>query len=200
MLCSHGRTHANQHHHLVLLVLLLSSDEAAIEETFCKSCPKFIIPGSPNYDDERLNTNQEALQLQLKLFMAEVKRQLVLPTIRSYLKLYTTIPISKLAKFLEVEEEVLRAHLFMFKYKTRSLVWEGGPATEGSLVSFTDIEFYIDGVCDDDDGDDARLVYGWLTCCVCVSLLSASAGYDSYCRHQGHQDLRRLLCQLHQQV
>jgi len=178
MLCSHCRTHANQHHHLVLLVLsscvLLSSDEAAIEETFCKSCPKFIIPGSPNYDDERLNTNQEALQLQLKLFMAEVKRQLVLPTIRSYLKLYTTIPISKLAKFLEVEEEVLRAHLFMFKYKTRSLVWEGGPATEGSLVSFTDIEFYIDGVRDDDDdgggadGDDARLVYGWLTCCVCV--------------------------------
>ena len=80
----------------------------------------------------------------------------------------------ELLLLLEVEEEVLRAHLFMFKYKTRSLVWEGGPATEGSLVSFTDIEFYIDGVRDDDDdgggadGDDARLVYGWLTCCVCV--------------------------------
>jgi hypothetical protein len=88
--------------------LAILSDESAFEETFCKACPKFIIPGAPDYDGELVNTNQEPLQFQLKNFTTEVKRQLVLPTIRSYLKLYTTIPISKLANFLEVDEEVLR--------------------------------------------------------------------------------------------
>lgn len=36
---------------------------------------------------------QEAQQKQLKFFMSEVDQQVLLPTVRSYLKLYTTMPI-----------------------------------------------------------------------------------------------------------
>ncbi|EOD20928.1 hypothetical protein EMIHUDRAFT_463792 [Emiliania huxleyi CCMP1516] len=42
-----------------------------------------------------------AYRLQLKLFLAEVKQQAMLPTVRSLLKLYTTIGIPKLAELLD---------------------------------------------------------------------------------------------------
>ena len=51
---------------------------------------------------------QEAYRLQLKCFLTEVKQQTMLPTLRSFLKLYTTISISKLASFLELDEYTLR--------------------------------------------------------------------------------------------
>lgn len=36
---------------------------------------------------------QDALQKQMRLFLDEVDQQVLLPTVRSYLKLYTTLPI-----------------------------------------------------------------------------------------------------------
>ena len=36
---------------------------------------------------------QEPQAKQLKLFLSEVDQQVLLPTVRSYLKLYTTMPI-----------------------------------------------------------------------------------------------------------
>jgi hypothetical protein len=52
---------------------------------------------------------QDAYRLQLKLFLYEVKQQQLLSGIRSYLKLYTTITISKLAQYMEVDEATLRS-------------------------------------------------------------------------------------------
>jgi hypothetical protein len=34
---------------------------------------------------------------------------------RSYLKLYTSMPVQKLARFLEMKEEVLLQHLYTYK-------------------------------------------------------------------------------------
>jgi hypothetical protein len=52
---------------------------------------------------------QDAYRLQLKLFLYEVKQQQLLSGIRSYLKLYSSITISKLAQYMEVDEATLRS-------------------------------------------------------------------------------------------
>jgi len=75
------------------------------EEMFSFACPKFISPSHPDFDDDlSQGPPQSALQLQLKVFMQEVRQQSLIPMIRSYLRLYTSIPISKLAYFLELED------------------------------------------------------------------------------------------------
>ena len=66
---------------------------------------------------------QEPLKLQQKVFMEEVQQQLMLPTIRSYLKLYTTMPLDKMAGFMEMQEEEFRNHLLAFKHKMKNVVW-----------------------------------------------------------------------------
>lgn len=36
------------------------------------------------------------------MFVAEIDQQLIIPVLRSYLKFYTTMPVSKLAAFMEI--------------------------------------------------------------------------------------------------
>ena len=55
--------------------------------------------------------------MQLQVFKAEVEQQRLIPTLRSFLKLYTSIPISKLAKFLDMHENEVRCCLMAFKHK-----------------------------------------------------------------------------------
>ena len=62
--------------------------------------------------------------MQLKLFLNEVNEQKLLASIRSYLKLYTTISISKLALYMETDETELRTHLMTLKHKTRQMIWQ----------------------------------------------------------------------------
>jgi len=120
-------------------------DKSVYQELFSYACPKFVTPAAPRYDEvPLLNYSQEALQLQLKLFMNEVNQQELLPTIRSYLKLYTTIPIAKLAQFLELDEDTFRTQLLCVKHKTNNLVWAEGAAHSGSSVAAADIDFFID--------------------------------------------------------
>jgi translation initiation factor 3 subunit L len=127
------------------MVRMQRGDDAVFEELFSYACPKFIIAAAPNYDeDPPINYNQEALRLQLKLFQNEVRQQSLLPTIRSYLKLYSTISTSKLAGFLDVNEETLRTHLLCFKHKTRNLIGSGGSPLNGKWASSSDVDFYID--------------------------------------------------------
>jgi len=127
-------------------------DEMCFEELFSYACPKFINPAPPNFaltlEDPikypPMNYNQEAMALQSKLFMNEVKQSMLVPTIRSFLKLYTTIPVSKLAAFLEMDEKSFRKHLMCFKHKTRGVVWTGGPPLNGELAAYSDVDFYLD--------------------------------------------------------
>lgn len=55
--------------------------------------------------------------LQLQVFKTEVDQQRLIPTLRSYLKLYSTLPISKLAKFMDMQENEVRCCLMAFKHK-----------------------------------------------------------------------------------
>jgi len=124
-------------------------DLVAFEEVFQYACPKFVIPSAPNYDDDPANYNQEALRLQQKLFLNEVKQQTLVTTIRSYLKLYSTISTSKLTNFLRADEQQcaeddqIRTILMSYKHKTRNLVWNGGSPVSGKWTS-SDVDFYVE--------------------------------------------------------
>jgi len=120
---------------------------AEFEASFTFSCPKFLSPVPPAYDAVNFDDglHKEPLKLQLKVFLEEVQQQLMLPTIRSYLKLYTTMPLDKMAGFMEMPAEEFRNHLLAFKHKMKNVVWtKGTSGLEGEFKSGSEVDFYID--------------------------------------------------------
>ena len=90
--------------------------------------------------------NEEAYRSQLKQFLQQVSSYEKLPALRSYLKLYTTISVGKLAGLMEVEAGALKAQLENMKAKSRLVEWKGGSsALDGEEVSVSDVEFTVDG-------------------------------------------------------
>lgn len=71
------------------------------EELFHATCPKFIVPTIPDYNNP--NVNVDPVEYHLAIFMDEVKNNMWSPTVKSYLKLYTIMDQKKLAGFLGVE-------------------------------------------------------------------------------------------------
>jgi len=51
--------------------------------------------------------------------MHEAKEQLLIPKIRSFLKLYTTMSVTKLASFLGMNEDQFRYRIFIFYFSTK---------------------------------------------------------------------------------
>jgi len=131
---------------------LTKGDEAAFDELFIFGCPKFVSPSPPNFaqiiedpvKNPAGNTNQDPLKLQKSLFWQEFQNESALPTIRSFLKLYTTIDTGKLSKFLEIDEKTLRTQLLAYKHKMRGLQWSGGSPLTGEMTPSSDIDFFID--------------------------------------------------------
>ncbi|KAL0394062.1 UNVERIFIED_CONTAM: Eukaryotic translation initiation factor 3 subunit L [Sesamum latifolium] len=82
--------------------------------------------------------DQDAYRLQLKLFLYEVKQQQLLSGVRTYLKVYSTISLGKLAAYMEVDEPTLRTILMTYKHKTHSV------DSDGKITSNADIDYYID--------------------------------------------------------
>jgi len=133
------------------MLRMQKGDESCFEELFSYACPKFISPSTPNYalvleDSVKPppNDNQEALRLQTKLFLSEIRQQTLLATIRSFLKLYTTIGIQKLADFLEVDDKTFRTQLLCYKHKSRSLIYRTGAPLTGEWKASSDVDFYVD--------------------------------------------------------
>jgi len=127
------------------MLKMQKGDTAVFEECFSFSCPKFISPIPPNYDAPPANFHMEPFNLQLRMFMDEVQQQNIIPIIRSYLKLYTTMSIPKLASLSDLDEETLQTALLCFKHKQRNLTWtKGTDALEGELLSAPETDFYID--------------------------------------------------------
>lgn len=67
---------------------------------FHYACPKFLSPVPPNFEGVTDQYLMEPYNQQLKVFIDEVQQQLLISDIRSFLKLYTTLPIAKLASFI----------------------------------------------------------------------------------------------------
>ncbi|KAG1330369.1 eukaryotic translation initiation factor 3 subunit L [Cocos nucifera] len=111
---------------------------AVYDELFSYACPKFITPSAPILEEPLTNYNQDAYRLQLKLFLYEVKQQQLLAGVRSFLKLYSTISIGKLATYMEVDEPTLRTILMTYKHKMHAV------DSDGKIISNADVDFYID--------------------------------------------------------
>jgi len=121
-------------------------ESSAFEDVFSYACPKFILPCAPNYD-QPMNYNQDAFQVQVRVFSQEVEQQLQMPTIRSYLKLYRSIGIEKLARFRDTELDTFRNQLLALKHKSYQLQTDRTNAalTEGKRTAASDVHFFISG-------------------------------------------------------
>ncbi|KAJ8097335.1 RNA polymerase I-associated factor PAF67-domain-containing protein [Lipomyces tetrasporus] len=113
------------------------------EELFSFACPKFMSHGPPDYDNPA--NNIDPLQHHLKVFMMDVQKTMLAPTLRSYLKLYTTMNIEKLATFLEMDPEELRSALVVFKQKSRQVRWTEGSLLDGEMVNISDLDISLEG-------------------------------------------------------
>merc|ERR1711964_33688 len=124
---------------------LSKGDETTFEELFSYSCPKFISPPPPDYENlEAFNPN-EAHQRQLKLFLQEVQQQAKFPEMRAYMRLYSAMPLAKLSAFVDLDGEALRQQLLCYKHKSwQNVHAEGAPLT-GALTDCSDIDFSLEG-------------------------------------------------------
>eukprot|EP00927_Polykrikos_kofoidii_P002131 TRINITY_DN1082_c0_g3_i1.p1 TRINITY_DN1082_c0_g3~~TRINITY_DN1082_c0_g3_i1.p1 ORF type:complete len:548 (-),score=97.07 TRINITY_DN1082_c0_g3_i1:53-1627(-) len=123
---------------------LHAGDESDFEDLFAYSCPKFISPAPPDYDNLESFNQNEAHNRQVQLFLQEVRQQQALPKIGSYMKLYTSLKASKFAQLCEMDEEGLRDQLLCVMHKTRQLVHKEGPPFKGERQFCSEVEFYLD--------------------------------------------------------
>lgn len=128
---------------------------AAFEELFLYACPKFIASGAPPYEDPELlaqylqSPPPEPAQRHLAIFLGDVKTLGTVPTLRSFLKLYTSLDATKLANFLDSDEEDLVQQLMGLKLASRSISRagiEGGTLLDGETISASDTDFAINEV------------------------------------------------------
>ena len=116
---------------------------ALFEELFRGACPKFIAPTPPDFDNPAVNV--DPVDHHCGIFMAEVRACMYSPTVKSYLKLYTTMDLKKLAGFLEVEPERLRQWLLVNKQRSRQVRWKEGGLLEGEVVSANELDYAMVG-------------------------------------------------------
>jgi len=114
------------------------------EDLFTKACPKFISPTLPDFDNPEINV--DPVNHHLSIFMDEVKNNMMSPTVKSYLKLYSTMDLNKLAGFLDVKPDTLRNWLLVNKQRSRQVRWTEGGLLEGEVVNNSDLDYAMQGV------------------------------------------------------
>ncbi|KAH6904297.1 eukaryotic translation initiation factor 3 subunit 6 [Coprinopsis sp. MPI-PUGE-AT-0042] len=138
---------------------------AAYEELFLYACPKFINANSPPYEDPdamqsllALVSPTEALpdgapqydstHRHLSLFLADVAAYSPVPTLRSFVKLYTSLGAKKLANFMDEDEEEMVQEMMVVKQASRSVSrvpgTEGTGLLDGQMITTSDLNFIID--------------------------------------------------------
>jgi len=121
-------------------------DEAVFDELFTLACPKFVTPSEPSYTETMANYSQDAFRLQLGIFLSEVSQQHRLSNLSSFLKLYSTISVPKLASIMEIDEKELKVQLLNLKKRSETLQWSGsGAPLDGEVISLLDLDFCVDG-------------------------------------------------------
>ncbi|KAH9991984.1 eukaryotic translation initiation factor 3 subunit 6 [Russula compacta] len=123
----------------------------AFEELFLYACPKFISANPPPYNDQEQlaayaeEPPAEPAQRHLALFLADVRSQAAVPTLRSFLKLYTSLDAAKLAGFLDADEEEMVQQMMAVKAASRSVSRVGNERNllDGQMISTSDMDFVI---------------------------------------------------------
>lgn len=109
----------------------IDAGEEGYEDLFMS--PKFVTTSLDN-----------VYKLQLKRFSKEMAPQQAQRRLRSYMKLYTSIAVSKLAKFNDMEEEEFTPLLVSYKHRMRQLeAPESNNFVEGIYKSALDIHYYL---------------------------------------------------------
>ncbi|KAI0030086.1 eukaryotic translation initiation factor 3 subunit 6 [Vararia minispora EC-137] len=123
----------------------------AFEELFTYACPKFISANPPPYEDPEALTAyvedspQEPAHRHLTLFLSDVRAQAIVPTMRSFLKLYTSLDAAKLAGFLDADEEEMVQQMMAVKSASRciSRVGSDKDLLDGQMIVTSDMDFVI---------------------------------------------------------
>ncbi|KAH8086250.1 hypothetical protein JL720_7455 [Aureococcus anophagefferens] len=92
------------------MALMERGDAATFDNMLTYASPKFVVPSIPDYGAP-VNSSHDAYKQQIRLFNDEVLQQQKLSKIRSYLKLYTSIGLDKLARFNDESVAAFRAQL-----------------------------------------------------------------------------------------
>jgi len=124
-----------------------NGDLDEFQESFLFACPKFLPPVPPSLEDpSHGRMAADARNLQVRVFMDEVRQQTLLPVVRSYLKLYTSMPIDKLALYMDdTTVDELESNLLAFKHKMMNLVWSKGTSgLTGDFKTESEVDFFID--------------------------------------------------------
>ena len=120
-----------------------TGDEATYLEILQKNSPRQISPSPPNYDD-KTDQHMQASEMQHRFFLNEVRQHASLPSIRSYLRLYSTVELAKLADYCQMDKEEFRTRLLALKHKSRMQCWQEGPAASGGEQQVGEVEFFIE--------------------------------------------------------
>jgi translation initiation factor 3 subunit L len=126
---------------------LMNGDTNLLAEMFEQACPKFICPGVPDYS-KLGNPNQEAFQMQITTFVNEARQVMAALKIRSFLRMYAAIDISKLARISENSETEFMSQILSYKHKTMQLqnnlsAGVDVPELSSKRLSTSDISFYL---------------------------------------------------------
>jgi len=125
-------------------VQLQNGNVAVFEEFFMYACPRFVpgcLPPPRSAEAAADTASSEQLQSvprkQFQLFMRDASRQQSLSLMRSYLKLYTNMSLTKLAEYVGKDPETVRREIMCLNTNTHVL-------RDGVWVSNTDVDIFIE--------------------------------------------------------
>ena len=146
----------------------IDAGEDTYDDLVAYACPKFVSPVVPSYDCAEaaasgVNMSTSFTKRQVSLIGLELSSYGRLPSLRSYLKLYSSVAVSKLAAFSDATDDDIVQRLMAMK--TKGLQVEhgrgrgskaAGPTTAGALVSAAADEDAQEGRTPVDSKDSAR--------------------------------------------
>jgi translation initiation factor 3 subunit L len=119
----------------------IDAGEAGYEDLFMYACPKFVSPSA----------QVDAYKLQVQQFVQEMSSQGSSRKMRSYMKLYTSISVEKLAAFNDMTKEEFLPLLLSYKHKMNQL------EEDGKMGSALDIHYYlVNDMCHVDEAERER--------------------------------------------
>jgi translation initiation factor 3 subunit L len=127
---------------------------SSFSDLFEIACPRFISAHTPDYDEDTKSSTvaayYEAHNNRINVFLGEIQQHLDCLKLRSYLKLYASIDMERLASFNNISVVDLYEQLMCLRKKTEHstlLTTNDGDnivsVQSDKTVATTDIEFYI---------------------------------------------------------
>ncbi|KAI6172436.1 Eukaryotic translation initiation factor 3 subunit L [Aphelenchoides besseyi] len=121
-----------------------NGDMDEFRNAFLLGSPKFLSPTTIVLEGS--NMSKEPQLRQCQVFLEGIESQLCLPILRGYLKLYTSLPMTKLAGFMDVKSEDFESFigkLLTFKMIVNELGKETVDRSDLDDTN-TDLDFYVD--------------------------------------------------------